>query len=316
MNTNISVIMSVYNGEKYLHEAIESILNQKYKDFEFIIIDDGSTDDTADILKTFRDSRMKIITNHHNMGLAKSLNEGIKKSIGKYIARMDADDISHLKRLQKQFDFMENNPNCIVLGTQAIVITSQGKEICVSKLALDNKTLKTRLPKKCPFYHGSVMFRKEVVMKGNLYPEVSYRLAEDMFLWNGMAKFGEFRNLPLPLYYYRLVETHGIKLSRKDSQILDGILTRTSETNDISDIDKAILRSLKPKRKYLNGKIGYYLIVGKNYLENNNDVVEARTFFLKAIQNSPLCFDAWFNLILSFFPIFVIKKWKLIRSKM
>jgi glycosyltransferase involved in cell wall biosynthesis len=120
----ISVLMSVYNGEKYLKEAVDSILNQTFSDFEFIVINDHSTDSTSEILFSYKDSRLKIIENDENIGITKSLNKGLRLVSGKYTARMDADDISFNNRLEKQLQYLEDNPDVGVLGTMAI---SNGK---------------------------------------------------------------------------------------------------------------------------------------------------------------------------------------------
>ena len=117
----ISVVMAVYNGEKYLREAIDSILNQTFKDFEFIIVNDGSTDRTREILESFIDPRIVLIHQEH-MGLTKSLNRGIALAKGKYIARQDADDISMAERLEKQFNFLESHENVALLGTAGHII--------------------------------------------------------------------------------------------------------------------------------------------------------------------------------------------------
>ena len=116
-NPKVAVLMSVYNGEKYLREAINSILSQTFNDFEFLIINDGSTDGTADILKSYTDSRIKIINNEKNIGLTKSLNKGLKIAKGEYIARQDADDISMPERLKEEVAFLEIHKDYAVVGT-------------------------------------------------------------------------------------------------------------------------------------------------------------------------------------------------------
>ena len=118
----ITVLMSVYNGEEYLRIAIDGILNQTYNDFEFIIINDGSTDQSRNIICSYTDKRIKLIDNDKNNGLIYSLNKGIENASGKYIARMDADDISLPTRLQKQFDYLESNKHFALVGSSAILI--------------------------------------------------------------------------------------------------------------------------------------------------------------------------------------------------
>lgn len=166
----VSVIMSVFNGEKYLKEAIESILNQSFGGFEFIIMDDGSADKTPEILNGYakKDKRVKIITNPGNIGLTKSLNKGIKISKGEYIARMDADDIAMPERFKKQTEFLEKNPDFGVVGCNVIVIDETGD--FVKNIVLPSN-LKPALEKRNCLAHGSVMFQKSVIERLGSYDE-------------------------------------------------------------------------------------------------------------------------------------------------
>ena len=125
----VTVLMSVYNGERYLHESIESILNQTFKDFGFLIINDGSTDNTPKILKSYKDQRIKIISNKNNLGLTKSLNKGIKLAKGEYIARQDVDDVSLSERLEKQVKFLNSYPSYAAVGTFTKIINEDSKVI-------------------------------------------------------------------------------------------------------------------------------------------------------------------------------------------
>ena len=139
----ISVIMSVYNGMPYLQEAVKSILNQTYKDFEFIIVDDASTDDSLKYLKGINDKRIKILSNEKNLGLAVSLNKALNAARGEYIARMDADDISKPERLHIQLNFMELNPQIDICGSFVSVIDENGKLVgSIKKPTTDDKIKK------------------------------------------------------------------------------------------------------------------------------------------------------------------------------
>ena len=122
----ISVVLSTYNGERFLREAIDSILQQTFTDFEFIIINDASTDGTADILATYDDPRMRVLTNDVSLRLTKSLNKGIAQAGGKYVARMDDDDIALPQRLEKQYAYMEAHPEVAFLNTWMDIIRSTG----------------------------------------------------------------------------------------------------------------------------------------------------------------------------------------------
>lgn len=119
----VSVLMPVYNGAKYLHEAVKSILDQTYADFEFLIVNDGSTDDSEKIILSFKDPRIVIIKNEINIGLINSLNKGLTIAKGKYIARMDADDVAMPQRLELQVKEFNTNPNAIVIGTDYFLLT-------------------------------------------------------------------------------------------------------------------------------------------------------------------------------------------------
>jgi glycosyltransferase involved in cell wall biosynthesis len=197
MPLKVSVVMAVFNGEKYLREAIESILNQTLRDFEFIIVDDGSNDGTPGILREYKekDNRIKIITNKENIGLTKSLNKAIKVAKGEYIARQDADDISLPERLEKQVDFLDKNRNVGVVGTFYYEINKEGKVIGRKTFPCDNERLRKSLIKYNPFFHGSVMIRKEVFLKVGLYNE-NFKKAQDYEFWFRVANFYKLANIP------------------------------------------------------------------------------------------------------------------------
>lgn len=182
----ISVIMPVHNGEKYLAEAIDSILNQSFIDFEFIIIDDGSTDHTIDIVRKYDDPRIILIINEYNLGIAKSINKGINLARGKYIARMDCDDISLPERLVKQITFLEKNPSICVVACRAGLIDSNGNDLrmCLSEPQTIEE-IKTQLPRINCIVHPSVMIRADVA-KTYQYNEkmvTKRRDYEDYELW-------------------------------------------------------------------------------------------------------------------------------------
>ena len=119
--------MSVYNGEKYLREAIESILNQTFTDFEFLIVNDGSTDSSLEIILSYPDERIRVIRNDRNIGLTKSLNKALQQAKGEYIARQDADDISLQNRFEEQLIYLEKHPEVALLGTSAYKIDERGE---------------------------------------------------------------------------------------------------------------------------------------------------------------------------------------------
>lgn len=267
MSPIISVVMSVYNGEKYLREAIESISNQTYTDFEFIIINDGSTDNTAEILRSYNDSRIKVLT-QKNMGLSTSLNKGIRQSSGQYIARMDADDISHCDRLQRQLEFMDNHPECVALGTQAVMMSKNGEKIYASRIPLDDNTLRAGLPTRCPFIHGSVMLRRKDAIYSGGYPENVINSIEDIILWNIISKQGELRNLSSALYFYRIVPgSMNVYSTREINGIKKFIQKAADGEKEINENDLIFINSLRIQRKHINSESYYYLKLGKVFLD-------------------------------------------------
>lgn len=202
----ISVVMSVYNGEKYLSEAIESILGQTYKNFEFIIINDGSTDKSFEVLNYYAELENRIVViSRENKGLIDSLNEGIKKAKGKYIVRMDADDISLPTRFEEQVKFMENNPDIGISGS-AVIRFGENIKTVIWKLLKNNGAIKSELLFSSTFAHPSVIMNKKMIFKYNLFYDNQFLHAEDFELWTRIAKITNMANLPKPLLKYRVGE--------------------------------------------------------------------------------------------------------------
>lgn len=177
----ISVIMPVFNEEKYLSHAISSILNQSFSDFELIIINDGSTDNSLNIMNSFSDSRIRII-DQNNQGISSCLNKGISESRGDFIARMDADDISRYDRLKIQYEFFKNHPDYGIVGSAVNVIDTDGKRWGKQTFISSDVGIRWLCLTQSPFVHPSVMIRKECLVNNHLaYSELKY--VEDYDLW-------------------------------------------------------------------------------------------------------------------------------------
>jgi glycosyltransferase involved in cell wall biosynthesis len=200
----ISVVMSVYNGQKYLCESIDSILNQTYKNFGFIIINDGSEDNSLDILLGYqtRDNRV-LIVNQNNIGLTRSLNRGIKVAASEYIARQDADDISLPTRLEKQLNYMENYPQVAVIGCLGDFFNADGVLRTSRDPRYSRKGIKRHLASKNLFMHGSAMIRKSCLEKVGFYREF-FRHSQDYDLWLRLSQHFDIAILPEHLYQYRV----------------------------------------------------------------------------------------------------------------
>lgn len=186
--------MSVYNGEKTVGKAIESMLNQTYNNFEFIIINDCSKDQTLKILQEYKekDNRIKILHNEKNLGLAASLNKGILKSTGDWIIRMDDDDISLSDRIEKQINFMQNNPDIDIFGGKAIFQDIDGNEVksySPNYPPTDTKEIEKLFYKTCPLMHNTICMRKKSIMDVGMYNK-DFSGAEDYELWVRAWKSG------------------------------------------------------------------------------------------------------------------------------
>jgi len=198
----ISVVMSAYNSEKYIGEAIESILNQSFRNFEFIIINDGSIDKTLEIIKRYskKDNRIRLIDNGKNLGLIKSLNRGLKSAKGKYIARMDADDISLRERFKVQYNYLEENPSIFLIGTGAFIVNEEDKKTGRFNPVVGYKRISKQIVKGNIIYHPTIMLRNGF---GVFYRD-KMRYCEDYDLYLRLLSSGKkINNLSLPLLRYR-----------------------------------------------------------------------------------------------------------------
>lgn len=205
----VTVLMPVFNAAPYIEEAVESILQQTCNDFEFLIIDDGSTDNSAELVATC-DSRIRMVRNQANRGLVRTLNDGIAQARGKYIARMDADDISLPHRLARQVSFMEQFPEVGVCG--AWLEAFDGKTRTVWSPPLEHDDIRCTLLFESVIYHPTVMIRKELLDARGLHYATDFPHAEDYELWSRMSSCCRLANLGEVLLRYRLHEKNIGKL--------------------------------------------------------------------------------------------------------
>lgn len=215
-NPIISVILPVFNADKYLETAIDSILNQTFADFEFIIIDDGSTDKSAEIILLYanKDSRIKAIKNLENRGLIYTLNKGLAVVKGKYIARMDADDRSYPDRFKIQFEFLESNPDISLVGSNYNIIGHQKGQ---SALPTNPEEIDLLLYFRNVIAHPTVMMRAETLKENNLQYDHQALHLEDWALWLDLKKHCKMANLEACLLDYR-IEGQNISIKNKSTK--------------------------------------------------------------------------------------------------
>lgn len=202
----VTVLMPVYNGEKYLREAIDSILGQTYRDYEFVIINDGSTDGSVKIIQSYSDERIRLIHNKKNMGLPATLNKGIEMAIGEYIVRTDPDDISLPTRIKKQVSFMDNYPEVGVCGTwiKYIGVSYRPWVSTIYKYPINYRDIKSRSLFCSNFCHPSVIMRKSLLEKFRLKYDPDHYDAEDYGLWQKCSFCFPLANIPEVLLLYRI----------------------------------------------------------------------------------------------------------------
>jgi len=219
----ISVVMSVYNGMPYLPQAVDSILGQTFRDLEFIVIDDGSTDASPTYLAASarRDPRLIVLRNPGNMGYTRSLNRGFGQARGRYLARQDADDLSLPERLELQVTYLEANPDVGLVGTFPRFIDEEGLERPSPHypLLVDSLQIHEALPDSNCFRHGSVVFRRRLIERVGLY-DPDLEPSEDYDLWLRFSEVTKLANLARPLYLYREHE-HSVSSKRRFRQMLN-----------------------------------------------------------------------------------------------
>ncbi len=198
----ISIIMTVYNGEPWVSEAVESVLGQTFRDFEFIVVDDGSTDHTGAILAQWRDPRLKVI-HQPNTGQTCSLNRALRRATAPMLARMDADDVALRERFARQVAFLDAHPDVGLLGTGCHEISPTGDVLRTISPPADDSAIRRALIRANPFIHSSVIFRREVLEVAGCYDE-RFAVAQDYDLWLRMSRVTRMANLPDPLVLRRL----------------------------------------------------------------------------------------------------------------
>ncbi|WP_409344184.1 glycosyltransferase family 2 protein [Paenibacillus sp. MBLB4367] len=197
----VTVLMPVYNGERYLRESIESILNQTFTDFKFLIINDGSTDKSVEIIEEYKDSRIQLIHNSNNIGLIATLNKGLDLSEGDYIARMDCDDISLPRRLEIQVNFMDNNNDISVCGTGIEII---GHKSFSPYIVSNYNKIKNYLVVDDCITHPTAVLRTAVIKENQYYFDKNYVHAEDYEYFQRISEKYKIENLNEILLQYRL----------------------------------------------------------------------------------------------------------------
>ncbi len=289
-NPTISVVMPVFNGEKYLREAIESILNQTYSNFEFLIINDGSTDESEKIIRSYIDPRIVYLQNDRNRGLVYTLNFGINAAKGEYIARMDADDISEPTRFERQIEVFTNDPEIGLCGTWAKIIGS----IKRLHVEINHEKIRCKLIFKNQFIHSSIMFnREQFLSKSLIYKKENYP-AEDYALWIDSSYKIKMVNIPEYLIKYRV---HASQISS------DSSTKQQIKTNDLRINQFKLFLNREPSIEERNRFI--HLIDTKSYILGFLDLksMESELSYLISLskQNKAYNYKDFKNSLMEYF---------------
>lgn len=253
----LSVILPVYNASAYIDEAVTSILHQDFTDFELLIADDGSTDDSLEKIRKHVDPRIIVFENHSNQGLISTLNHLLTQARGRYIARMDADDIARADRFSKQIAFMEQHASIGICGSAMEFFGAQSGRTHVST---HPNALHANLLFGTPFNHPTVLFRKSLVDNGSFSYDPEFRHAEDFELWTRLRNVTQFGNLDEPLLRYRLHPEQ---------------VTQTQDTTLVASVEKALARLLLPLVTYNEQELRLHLQLFRHRVETENVELEA-----------------------------------------
>ncbi|MBS1526325.1 MAG: glycosyltransferase [Bacteroidetes bacterium] len=298
----ITVLMPAYNAGKYIREAINSVLAQTYRDFELLIINDGSMDDTAGIVLSYYDPRIVLVNKEH-AGIAAALNTGLRLAEAPYIARFDADDICLPNRLETQLNFLKDHPEYVLVGSDAEYILENGEFLFGFKcIAHSDEEVQKNLHVYCPFIHSSVMYKRDEVINAGGYNVHAHNF-EDYLLWINLSKAGKMQNLREPMIKVRFnpasatidEKWRGERFRQlKKQATLRGSIT-VEEGNELLEIIKK-----QNVHKIKHG--AYHALCGKKFLANNYQPKKARSHVRKAIGIRPLRLDNYLLYAVSFLP--------------
>lgn len=272
----VSVVLPVHNGQKYLHAAIGSVLAQTFKNFELIVINDGSTDSTAEIIKSFDDPRIVYICNEQNLGLIASLNLGIARAKGELIARMDSDDVAISSRLEIQVEYLDQFSDCDVVGSAVVLINEFNVKSQIYHFPKTDALIKWALSFYCPLAHPTVMMRSSIFLDGAKYSH-NREHAEDYDLWIRLSESHKFGNISDPLL---LLRKHSDSLTQQKIALHISMVEEISRNNFINnygfnlpkDVISCLVSSGKRCSNFSEQAIQYLNLYKNKFIEINNNL--------------------------------------------
>jgi glycosyltransferase involved in cell wall biosynthesis len=302
MNPAVTILMPAYNAAAYIGEAIQSVLDQDFADYELLIIDDGSTDDTVAVVQQFNDARIRL-AQQKNAGVAAALNYGLKLAHSNLVARFDADDICLPGRLRMQYRFMQDHPDYVLVGGEAEYMDEAGEWLFDHTCpAYHHEEIVAGVKDFCPFIHSAVMYRKQAVLDAGAY-EVHAHNFEDHFLWTKMVHTGKCANLPQKLIKVRF-NPQSVTLDDRwrgaAFQNLKKKIIREEKIN--AEQGEQLLQIIQGQDNSNYKRAAYHALCGKKYLTNNYQPRKARKHLGKAIGLKPFRMDNYLFYFLSLLP--------------
>ncbi len=285
----VTVLMPAFNTENYIRNAIDSVLNQSFREFELLIINDGSTDRTEEIIRSITDPRI-VLVNQANAGVAAALNTGIRHAKGEYIARFDADDICYPNRLELQYNFIRSNPEYVLLGSDVVYMDKNGVELFYySCIGHTNEEIQTRIEFSCPFIHASVFYRTDIIRELGGY-DLRGHTFEDYILWTKFIRKGKVHNFSIPLISVRLnpesitvdEKLRGKRFESLKKEMIFGNQPITEKQ------ESELLGILKSQNFSTFKEYSYYILIAKKYLWDNPDSGKARINLKMASRFKPV----------------------------
>lgn len=304
----MSIVMPVCNAERYVGEAVASILSQSFRDWEFLIFDDGSSDSSLNILERYasQDRRIKLFTRQHK-GYVAWLNEGLEQAHGQFIARMDADDISLHERLARQVEHFRRHPDCVAVGCNLLMIDSDGEPLGEVFYDTDHETIKTHLLKGTldVICHPASMIKRSALLAIGGYRK-EYESVEDFAIWLGLIEQGKLANIPEVLFKYRKHHTSvsATKFERQ-KQLANQIITQERLRRGLKPITIGIQQEYMPPRSITERHLEWAMIAAASGYR-----ITALKHAFIGIRTNPELMTAWFVLIRCLIPNKVLSLFK------
>ena len=302
MNPRVTILMPAYNAGKYIAAAIQSALDQTFADFELLIVDDGSFDDTASVIEGFDDDRIRLIRQEQG-GVSAALNKGLQHAEGEYICRFDADDLCFPQRLARQVEFLDANPDYLLVGSDAEYISEDGEHLFNFRCAgHTHEEILDKLYRFCPFIHSAVMYRKAAILQAGGYSLLAHNF-EDYLLWVRLVAAGRCHNLEEALIRVRINPASATIDEKWRGRRFNHLKQQVIRRGSITEKESAELLSIIKKQETKKIKEGaYHALCGKKFLQENYRPARARWHVTRAIYAHPLRLDNYAILAVSFLP--------------